>query len=261
MLAQLDAVTLEGEQGMSRRFGDTRAWAACVMLATLAFSAVSALAAPMPGRADTRYPVLLVHGGGGNPSNFAMMQQWLADDGYKSFTADLGIPANDVRMGATKIAARVKEIQQATDPAHPSTVKVHLVGHSMGGLSARYYLKVLGGQPNVATYTAFGTPQHGSVVGCLTVPDQCPGNQVLRDLNHGDDTPGSVYYTSIGSTEEPVESDGTLTQLDGGACLPLVKGGLHAFEPSNQVIYRTVRDGLISRCPPGRYKTLKDLPD
>ncbi|HEY3894820.1 MAG TPA: alpha/beta fold hydrolase [Pseudonocardiaceae bacterium] len=231
-------------------------WVGRAVLATLTLLLMSALAAPAPGSADTRPPVLLVHGGGGNPGNFALMQRWLAADGYQSFTVDLGSPATDVRMGAAKIATRVKEIQRQTGAS-----KVHLVGHSMGGLSARYYIKVLKGLPNVATYTAFGTPQHGSVVGCATVPDQCPGNPVMQALNEGDDTPGSIYYTSIGSTEEPVESNGTLTRLDGGACLPLVKGGLHASEPSNQVIYRAVRDGLSSTCPPGRFMTLRDLPN
>lgn len=241
---------------MSRGLRDGLGWAAGVLLATFAVLAVSVLAAPVPGRADTRYPVLLVHGGGGNPSGFATMRGWLTADGYESFTVDLGSPATDVKVAAAKIATRVQEIKRETRAS-----QVHLVGHSMGGLSARYYIKVLGGLPNVATYTAFGTPQHGSVVGCATVPDQCPGNEVMQALNDGDDTPGAIYYTSIGSTEEPVESNGTLTRLDGGACLPLVKGGLHAFEPTNQVIYGAVRDGLKSTCPPGRFKTLSDLPD
>ncbi|MGH3613749.1 MAG: esterase/lipase family protein [Pseudonocardia sp.] len=30
---------------------------------------------------------------------------------------------------------------------------MHLVGHSMGGVSARYYIKILNGLPNVASYT------------------------------------------------------------------------------------------------------------
>lgn len=241
---------------MDRGFRVGQGWTARVMLAAVALCTASAMAAPVPGRADTRYPVLLVHGGGGNPSGFATMRRWLAADGYESFTVDLGNPAIDVKMGAAKIATRVQEIQQETGSS-----KVHLVGQSMGGLSARYYVKVLGGLPNAVTYTAFGTPQHGSVVGCATVPDQCPGNEVMQALNEGDDTPGSIHYTSIGSTEEPVESNGTLTRLDGGACLPMVKGGLHAFEPSNQVIYGAVRDGLKSTCPPGQFKTLRDLPN
>lgn len=226
------------------------------MLGAFALLAASAIAVPMFGRAEPRYPVLLVHGGLGHPGNFAAMQKRLAADGYQSFTVNLGIPATDVKAGAMKIDARIKEIRHET-----RSVKVHLVGHSMGGLSARYYLKVLDGLPNVATYTAFGTPQHGYLPGCVTVPDQCPGNQVLQELNRGDDTPGSIHYTSIASTDEPAESDGTVTRLDGGACLPLVTGGPHFAEPGNQVIYRAVRDGLTSTCPPDRLTTLSDLPD
>jgi hypothetical protein len=45
---------------------------------------------------------------------------------------------------------------------------VHLVGHSLGGLSVRYYIKILGGLPHVASYTAFGTPQHGNPDGCFS---------------------------------------------------------------------------------------------
>jgi triacylglycerol lipase len=241
---------------MSRGLWDRGGWAVRAMLATFALVVMSMAVVPMPGWADTRYPVLLVHGGGGNPSNFATMQRWLAADGYQSFTVDLGSPAIDVTRGAEKIVTRVQEIRRETGAS-----KVHLVGHSMGGLSARYYVKVLGGLPTVATYTALGTPQHGSVLGCATVPDQCPGNKVMQALNEGDDTPGSTYYTSIGSTEEPVESNGTLTRLDGGACLPMVKGGLHVFEPHNRVIYQAVRDGLRSNCPPDQFKTLRDLPN
>lgn len=123
------------------------------MLGAFALLAACAIAVPMFGRDEPQYPVLLVHGGLGHPGNFEAMQKRLAADGYQSFTVNLGIPATDVKAGAMKIDARIKEIRHET-----RSVKVHLVGHSMGGLSARYYIKVLDGLPSVATYTAFGTP-------------------------------------------------------------------------------------------------------
>ena len=47
----------------------------------------------------------------------------------------------------------------AVDRAKAGGGPVSLVGHSVGGLSARYYLKALGGAPKVTHYAAIGTAQ------------------------------------------------------------------------------------------------------
>lgn len=217
-----------------------------VVLATLALLAATAMFSPAPGRADTSYPVLLVHGGVGSPADFNEMIGWLSSDGYRPYTVDLGFPGIDTASNAKKIRAKVDQIRATTGAS-----KVHLVGHSMGGLSARYYIKILGGLPYVASYTAFGTPQHGSTSGCLLVPDQCSYGPILQSLNRGDDTPGRIHYTSIASKQAPVEeASGTWHPLDQGACLPLIDGGPHGAEPRNAVIYEAVKDGLNSTCPP-----------
>ncbi|MDQ2791477.1 MAG: hypothetical protein M3Y73_17920 [Actinomycetota bacterium] len=88
--------------------------------------------------------------------------------------------------------------------------------------------------------------------------DQCPNGEFLQTLNRGDDTLGSIRYTSIASKQEPDEADGTLTRLDHGACLPLVDGGPHGDEPNNLVIYQAVNDGLNSTCPSG-WTDLSDI--
>ncbi|MGH3548233.1 MAG: esterase/lipase family protein [Pseudonocardiaceae bacterium] len=224
-----------------------------VVLVTLGLVVAVAIWSPAHSRADTRYPVLLVHGGFlGSPANFSKMIERLRADHYDPYTVDLGLVGNDTAANAKKISARVDEVLAAT-----GAPKVHLVGHSMGGLSARYYIKVLGGLSHVASYTAFGTPQHGNVHGCPLVADQCPNGEFLQTLNRGDDTPGSIRYTSIASKQELDEADGTLTRLDHGACLPLVDSGPHGDEPNNLVIYQAVKDGLNSTCPSG----WTDLPD
>lgn len=225
-----------------------------VVLATLVLLAMVAVLSPAPGRADTGYPVLLVHGGIGSPADFDQMSGWLIADGYRPYTVDLGYPGIDTAANSEKIRARVDQIRAATGAS-----KVHLVGHSMGGLSARYYIKILGGLSYVASYTAFGTPQHGNPNGCFLVPDQCPSSPILQRLNRGDDTPGRIHYTSIASRQaHPEEANGMWHPLDHGACLPAIDGGPHATEPRNAVIYEAVKDGLNSTCPP-EWRT--DLPE
>ncbi|MGH3993583.1 MAG: esterase/lipase family protein, partial [Pseudonocardiaceae bacterium] len=198
-----------------------------VVLATLGLPAATAVTSPAPGRADTSYPVLLVHGGAGNPGNFKEMERRLVADGYRPFTVNLGFPGVDTARNADMIRTEVDKILATTGAS-----KVHLVGHSMGGLSTRYYIKILNGLPQVATYTAFGTPQHGNPRHTCRpselVPDQCPRGKVMKELNAGDDTPGSIYYTSIASKQaHPEEANGTWHPLDQGACLPMIDGGSH----------------------------------
>jgi triacylglycerol lipase len=228
-----------------------------LVLMTLGLLLLTALSAPAPGRANAAgEPVLLLHGGIGRPSDFDQMVAWLRADGYRPFTIRFPGLGIDIRGNAMLIADKVDEIRKETG------LKVHLVGHSMGGLSARYYIKVLGGISNVASYTAFGTPQHGSPSNSCApweiVPDQCPTGPVLQELNRGDDTPGSIYYTSIASRQAyPEEAEGKWASLDQGACLPLVDGGPHGSEPRNEVIYQAVKAGLRSTCPSG----WTDLPE
>ncbi|MGH3837709.1 MAG: esterase/lipase family protein [Pseudonocardiaceae bacterium] len=232
-----------GGCGGSRR---RRGLAVRVVLATLALLAATAVFSPALGRADTRYPVLLVHGGIGSPADFRQMIDWLKSDGYRPYTVDLGFPGIDTAANAKKIGTKADQIRAETGAS-----KVHLVGHSMGGLSARYYIKILGGLPHVASYTAFGTPQHGNPSGCFLVPDQCPDGPILQRLNRGDDTPGRIHYTSIASKQAHAEeANGRWHPLDRRACLPLIDGGPHDAEPRNAVIYQAVKDGLNSACPP-----------
>ncbi len=50
-----------------------------------------------------------------------------------------------------------------TDPKGNAEAKVILLGHSMGGLVARYYLEVLGGKEHCKALFTFATPHRGSV--------------------------------------------------------------------------------------------------
>jgi hypothetical protein len=80
-----------GGFGASRR---PRSSVIRVVLATLVLLAAMAVLPPAPGRADTGYPVLLVHGGIGSPADFNQMIGWLIADGYRPYTVNLGFPGS-----------------------------------------------------------------------------------------------------------------------------------------------------------------------
>lgn len=153
-----------------------------------------------------RDPVILVHGfiGGYGLTPWFVMKDRLVRDGWRRdwiFEIYYKDPvfASNVQ-NAKELAAFVQYVLQKTGAS-----KVDLVGHSMGGLSSRYYIKFLGGAAYVDDYVSLGTPQHGT--GLANIPllpylsagalEMRPGSDFMNKLNSGDETPGSVHYRAI----------------------------------------------------------------
>ena len=68
----------------------------------------------------------------------------------------------DNRVAAHRLAASAREWLDRARTVHPDA-KLVLLGHSMGGLVARYYLEVLGGWRDTRRLITFGTPYRGSL--------------------------------------------------------------------------------------------------
>ncbi|MEV0359615.1 alpha/beta fold hydrolase [Nocardia sp. NPDC050697] len=177
----------------------------------------------------------------------------LRADGYEPVVLDLkGI---DIAADAGAIDGAVAAVA-AAHPGQPIT----LVGHSIGALSSRYYLRELGGIGTVARYVAIGAPQYGSPGACgqPAAPEACPGTPFMEQLNAGDDTPGATTYYAIRSERE--WSDG---RLDGGQCRltpfpTLGNGGIdHSLEPVLPAVLEQLRSALAGGCA-GEYA---DEPD
>ncbi len=111
----------------------------------------------------------------------------------------------DIRTNSARLASTVAAVKART-----GATKVDIVSHSMGGLVSRYYVKNLGGAANVDSLIMLGTPNYGtnlaniaefltfgSCVGITSCEQMARGSGFLNDLNAGDDTIGSVRYTSI----------------------------------------------------------------
>ncbi len=155
-------------------------------------------------------PILLVHGYKGDPATWADMIANFHANGRTAEAIDLASEDNIVNAKAIEAYIVAK-----------GWARVDIVAQSMGGLSSRHYIKVL--NPSVVdTYTSLGTPQYGIYAACLLPTSNggqmCPSSRFLRNLNNGDDTPGSsVYWTTIYSRTDGVVPTSS-SRLDGGAC-------------------------------------------
>ncbi|WP_279107445.1 lipase family alpha/beta hydrolase [Gordonia paraffinivorans] len=227
----------------------------CLALVTIAAIASVAMVATTAVAAPTRNPVILIHGwtaGGLLPpqkATFEPMRRALAADGRPVHVVDL---PGDVNVENAAVIARVVAQARSGHPGH----KVDLVGHSMGGLAARHYLKFLGGTAHVEHYVSMGTGQYGWRPACLLPPgtgdDMCPTSPFLRALNRGDDTPGSVAYTTLRTIDDdpPATGGQRNRHLDGGVCVrDGIDGGPHMDEPRNPRIIAMVRQALNDGCP------------
>jgi len=103
-------------------------------------------------------PIVLVHGIVDNRTAFTMLRRGLRRRGFGCIRAFSYPPhTNDVRSTARRLADFVEEICEDT-----GAESVHIVGHSLGGLVARYYVQRLGGDTRVHTLVTLGTPHEGT---------------------------------------------------------------------------------------------------
>lgn len=197
-------------------------------LAAVGVALIAVLGAAVPAAAAEPDPVLLVHGWRGDPSTWADMIDFFAAEGRTAVAIDLATEDN------IKNAAQIHDFIAAK-----GWTKVDIVGQSMGGLSSRHYVKFL--KPTVVdTYVSLGTPQYGIYSACLLRQadggQMCPTSTFLRNLNAGDDTPGSVYWTTIYSRTDGYVPT-SASRLDGGACHVEVPGPSHNYMDNDPVIF------------------------
>ena len=190
-------------------------------------------------------PVVLVHGFTGSPSSMATLKSRFEAQGRQAFSIDYNTENNVTN--ASQLASFINSVKAQTGAS-----KVDLVVHSMGGLSSRYYLKNLGGTANVEQFVSLGSPHYGVVSACLLPTSlggqMCPFSSFLSSLNSGDDTPGSLLYTTIYSTSDGVVSTSS-SRLDGGACFKQVSSVNHSGLTTNATVFTSVLAAIDGTCP------------
>lgn len=128
-------------------------------------------------------PIILVHGVVDNRTIFTLLRRGLRRRGFGRTVALNYSPLSmDIRTVARRLADLIEDVVRET-----GYERVHIVGHSMGGLVARYYVQRLGGDERVHTLVTLGTPHGGSSPARLfpiPVSQQMkPGSDVIRELD------------------------------------------------------------------------------
>jgi triacylglycerol lipase len=142
-------------------------------------------------------PVLLIHGIDDTEVLFARMRPYLERHGRAAHCVNL--TPNDGASGLEELACQV--LSYANTNFDQETA-IDLVGFSMGGLVARYYVQRLGGVDRVRRLVTISSPHRGTQTAFLRrnnkgVRQMRPGSCFLSDLNRDVHTLDRVAFTSI----------------------------------------------------------------
>jgi len=145
-------------------------------------------------------PILLVHGMVDNRSIFTVLKRGLINRGFGRIeTINYPVFTQDIRAAAARLGQEVERLVEET-----GYERLHVVGHSLGGLIARYYVTRLGGDRRVHTLVTLGTPHEGSYLayawnsGLMT--QLRPGSALLTELAqpvHGCQTRFVAYWSDL----------------------------------------------------------------
>lgn len=167
---------------------------------------------PRARHPDTRaaeVPIILIHGYFHNRSGFMVMQRALRRHGFCNVIAfgynPLGKSIPEI---AEKLGCRVEEVLAST-----GADKVHFVGHSLGGLIARYYVEYLGGKTRTHTLVTLGAPHRGTLTAYAgrsqSAKQMRPGSEFMARMS-SKGVAGSVryfsYYSNLDALVVPAES-------------------------------------------------------
>jgi hypothetical protein len=159
---------------------------------------------------EAKPPVVLLHGFIDNRSVFVLLRRSLAQHGRQRVESLNYSPLTcDIRTAAELLGRHIEEICERT-----GSKRVDVVGHSLGGLIARYYVQRLGGDLRVRTLVTLGTPHAGTRVAPLAnahpiVRQMRPGSELIEELSRP--APGCrTYFVSFWSDldhlMDPLES-------------------------------------------------------
>lgn|GEM_PF-517091 len=187
-------------------------------------------------------PIILVHGLVDNRSIFTLLRRSLRRRGFgRVITLNYSPFTQDVRSVAERLAQVVEQTCAET-----GYEKVHVVGHSLGGLVARWYVQKLGGDARVHTVCTLGTPHSGTVAAYLlptrVVRQLRPGSDLTAALAHPApelQTRFVAFWSDLDQMVVPASS-GRIEHADLQARNVLVRGVGHMSLPIDGRVIREI---------------------
>lgn len=155
--------------------------------------------------APSRALTVFIHGYFAGGGVFEPLSDWLADESIAMRQLHFAYgPYGSVRKLAERLARNIAEVHDGGP--------VHLVGHSLGGLIARYYVQLLGGRAD--RMVCLATPHRGTMRASRwrAVPlarEIAPGSETLRVLDATRNRLSRVRLCSV-----VAEDDGMVLPVD-----------------------------------------------
>lgn len=205
-------------------------------------------------------PILLVHGMIDNRSIFALLRRGLRRRGFWQLpTMNYSPLTTDVRSAAVRLAARVEAIVAET--GHD---RIHVVGHSLGGLIARYYVQRLGGHHRVHTLVTLAAP-HGGTRTAHLLPHPLarqvrPGADLITELTlpaPGCRTRFVALYSDLDHMVVPARN-GAVDHPDLDARNVLIRGTGHNSLPLHGRVVHEITQALCRLAGDGVPVTLRE---
>ncbi|MGW0992861.1 esterase/lipase family protein [Streptomyces sp. NPDC002520] len=215
--------------------------------------------AALPGRDGTTPlpvapgpPVVLLHGFIDNRSVFVLLRRSLVQHGRQRVESLNYSPLTcDIRTAAELLGRHVEEICERT-----GSDRIDIVGHSLGGLIARYYAQCLGGDLRIRTLVTLGTPHSGTRAVPLAsahpiVRQMRPGSEVLEELAlpaPGCRTRFVSFWSDLDSVMDPLEA-ACIDHPDLDAQNVRVSGIGHLALPVHPAVAAGIREALDAPHP------------
>jgi triacylglycerol lipase len=193
--------------------------------------------------------ILFVHGWNANATTWTTMIGRFKKDGWASselsaFSYDF---SKSNAVTADIIRAKVDSIRTANGVS-----QVAIITHSMGALSARYYVRNLSGDGKVSALVTLGGTNHGTTTAQICFQTSCqemwPNSTFLAALNSTDETWGTPRYATWWSPCDEVINPHSSALLDGAVntqtgCIT------HSQLHEDATVYAQVRDWVNQPAP------------
>jgi pimeloyl-ACP methyl ester carboxylesterase len=150
--------------------------------------------------------VVLIHGFLATAGVLRPMRRFIESEAEAHTASFTYAPGPGVESVARRLGGLVRRLPRGT--------RLHLVGHSMGGVVARWFVQELGGDPRVVQTVSLASPfsgtRHARFMPAGVGRDMAPGSELLTRLVERAHLSAAVPHVSIAAGQDRVVTESAL---------------------------------------------------